>query len=55
MINYPLKIYPTNTIIVPHEYNHDEIKTLIRKVDWKGLESACNDMKITLNFKYDEL
>lgn len=53
--NYPLKIKSTNTIIVPHEYNHDEVKAFLKKVDWKGLESACKDVNITLNFNYENL
>ena len=53
--DYPLKIIPKRIITKENLLDTDNIERFLRKVDWKGLESACNDIGQPLKVKYDEL
>ena len=50
---YPLKIIAEETKNEEIEYNEDLIKSAIRRIDFVGLSSACNDLGINLSIPED--
>jgi multifunctional methyltransferase subunit TRM112 len=53
--NYPLKIIANKIINKKHEFDEDSIKRFIKKIDFKGLKSACDDLNINLKYDFDSL
>ena len=44
--NYPLKISANKIINKKHIFDEDSLKRFIKKIDFNGLKSACNDLTI---------
>jgi multifunctional methyltransferase subunit TRM112 len=53
--NYPLKINANKIITKEHIFDEDSLKRFVKKIDFKGLKSACNDLNINLQYDFESL